>query len=120
MSDGTGRFGKSQMSDAERRKRSRCMQLLSDAGLLRGSLLMRERRCGKPSCRCAKGEGHPALVVQFKSDGRTRQIHVPKSMEAEVRLWVEQYQEIQQRIEEISAMYQDKIKTLKRSSKKEG
>lgn len=120
MSDAIGRLGKSQMSDAERRQRSRCMQLLRESGLLRGSLLVRERRCGKPTCRCAKGEGHSALVVQFKDQGRTRQVHVPKSMEAEVRRWVEQYQEIQQRIEQISGMCQVKIKTAKRSSKKEG
>lgn len=120
MPETAGRFGKAQMSDAERRQRSRCMQLLREAGLLRGSLFVRERRCGKPTCRCAKGEGHPGLVVQFKDERRTRQIHVPKAMEAEIRVWVEQYQEIQRRIEQISMICQGKIKTAKRSSKKGG
>jgi hypothetical protein len=42
---------------------------LSFAEIVRGSLVTRYRRCGKPTCHCVKGEGHgPAhyLVVTLK------------------------------------------------------
>lgn len=41
--------------------------------VLRGSVVMRRRRCGKPSCRCAGGEQlHEAPALSYSDRGRTR------------------------------------------------
>jgi hypothetical protein len=34
------------------------------------------RKCGKPTCHCNEGEGHPAKYLSLKESGRTRMIYV--------------------------------------------
>ena len=41
----------------------RRFQIPPDA--LPGSLALTHRRCGTPTCHCAKGEGHPLLVANL-------------------------------------------------------
>jgi hypothetical protein len=42
--------------------------------VLRGSVVHRLLRCGKPGCRCARGEGHPAAYLSVTlAGGRTEQ-----------------------------------------------
>lgn len=38
--------------------------------MLRGYVYHSRRRCGKPSCRCARGEPHEAWVLATKVDGK--------------------------------------------------
>lgn len=73
--------------------------------VLRGSFLQREIRCGKPSCRCAKGPGHPILYVTVTfPGGRTQQVTVPRDLARTVRLWIRNYRRWWQAIEEVSAI----------------
>jgi hypothetical protein len=39
---------------------------------LPGSLSVSRRRCGKPSCHCAKGDGHPFATLTFMLAGKKR------------------------------------------------
>lgn len=73
--------------------------------IVRGSLFERSVRCGKPSCRCADGPGHPVtyLSVSF-AGGRTEQITVPKHLVPYVRRWVDNYSRWWDAIERISAI----------------
>ncbi|MHC4697504.1 MAG: DUF6788 family protein [Planctomycetota bacterium] len=66
------------MSPRERDRRSRLAQLAHGAGLLRGSLAIRERACGKSNCKCAKGEKHVSLylVAGYGALG-TRRVSAP-------------------------------------------
>ena len=73
--------------------------------VLRGSFLQREIRCGKPTCRCAEGPGHPiAYVTVTFPGGRTRQVTVPRDLASTVRLWISNYRRWGQAIEEVSAI----------------
>jgi hypothetical protein len=73
--------------------------------VLRGSFLRREIRCGKPTCRCAKGPGHPiAYVTVTFPGGRTQQVTVPRDLARTVRLWISNYRRWWQAIEEVSAI----------------
>lgn len=67
----------------------RTLSALPQDALL-GSLTVHRRRCGKPNCRCATGEGHEAWSFTFMSDGRKRVLHVPAD-------WVD---EVQRRVAE--------------------
>src|SRR2546429_5781438 len=42
---------------------------------LPGSLALTHHHCGKPTCRCADGEGHPAWSLTFMVDGKKRVEH---------------------------------------------
>ena len=110
MSDKNPSIHRAKMSSAERRARSQLAQLLSQRGVIRGTLLVRKRKCGKPNCRCAQGEGHESLFLVISENGRTRQLYVPKDWEPRVRLWVEDYHRARELMEEVSRIYWDKVR----------
>jgi len=44
---------------------------------LPGSLALSRRRCGKPSCHCADGDGHPLWTLTFMAGGKKRVETIP-------------------------------------------
>ncbi len=109
MSGTKRKIPRAKMSPGERDRRSRLAQLAQGAGLLRGTLAIRERACGKSNCKCAKGEKHVSLYLVASYEGRVRQLFIPKDWETQVRRWVQQYQETRKLIEEVSLLYWDKV-----------
>jgi hypothetical protein len=103
------RIPRVRMSPEERHLRSQLVQLLSGVGLLRASLNPRQKVCGKPNCRCVRGERHPSLYVMASEDGKPRQLYVPHSLEPQVRQWVASYQRIRELLDELSRLYWDKL-----------
>ncbi len=98
------------MPTRERERRSRLAQLIHGAGLLRGTLAVRGRVCGKANCRCARGEErHVSLYLVASYEGRVRQLFIPKDWEPQVRRWVQQYQEARKLLEEVSLLHWDKV-----------
>jgi hypothetical protein len=110
MSDRKREIPRPRMTAAERQARSRLAQLLSQRGVIRGTLLLRRRKCGKANCRCARGEGHESLFLVISENGRTRQLFVPKDWESRVRLWVEDYHRARNLLEEVSRIHWDKVR----------
>lgn len=51
---------------------------------LPGSLALTHRRCGKPSCHCAQGEGHPVWLLSFRAGGKTHVEWIPPEWAEEV------------------------------------
>ncbi len=109
MSGKKRKISRAGMSARERDRRSQLAQLAHGAGLLRGTLAIRERACGKSNCRCAKGEKHVSLYLVASYEGRVRQLFIPKDWEPQVRRWVQQYQEARKLLEEVSLLYWDKV-----------
>ena len=105
-----GYTSRANMSSRERHLRSQLNKLIGAKAIVRGTLLSRERSCGRPTCRCAQGKRHPALLLVVREDGRQRQIFIPKSMEDEVRLWVAQYQKVRSLQDDLSRIYVERIK----------
>jgi Family of unknown function (DUF6788) len=103
-------ISKGKMSQAERDSRSRLAQLISGSGFMRGTLTVREKVCGKSSCKCARGEKHVALYLLSSKDGKLRQLFIPHSYEARVRKWLEQYKQVEELLEGISDLHWAKIK----------
>ena len=86
----------------ERRARSRLTQILHDQPFLLGSLVTMKRACGKPGCKCTRGELHPGLYLALRVGGKRKRIHVPQSMQPLVHQWVANYQEAWHLMEQIS------------------
>ncbi len=57
--------------------------------LLPGSLSLTHRRCGKPTCHCAKDQGHPIWFLTFMAHGKRRVERIPQAWVDEVRQQVE-------------------------------
>lgn len=69
--------------------------------LLPGSLSVSPTRCGKPTCHCASGEGHPAWSLTFMANGKKRVERIPKEWVEEVRRRVEAGREFQDAVREV-------------------
>ena len=74
------------------------------ADLLPGSLVHTHRRCGKPTCHCARGAGHPVWTLTFMVDGKKRVEPVPAEWVAEVRRLVDAGREFKQAVAEVFAV----------------
>lgn len=106
-------FSRGAMSADERQLRSKASQVLAGAGLLHGSLVERQRRCGKPNCRCASGEGHRALILTVRSEGAAEQIYVPQHLEDLVRRWVSQDRELRELLDRLTRLHTERLRDLK-------
>ena len=74
--------------------------------IVRGSLVTRYRRCGKPTCHCATGEGHgPAhyLSVTLKP-GRAEQIFLSEEMLPVARQFLDNYDRWWAALENVSEL----------------
>ena len=72
--------------------------------VLRGSLMQRHLTCGKPDCRCARGQRHGPvwyLSVTLDQAHRTGST-VPSHQVEQVRRWIENYHGVKERLEKIS------------------
>lgn len=78
-----------QAARLRQRKFARLRRFAIPADLLPGSLAETRRRCGKPTCHCARGEGHPVWYLTFMVDGQKRVERIPADWVAEVRRRVE-------------------------------
>ncbi len=63
--------------------------------MVQGSFYLLRRKCGKPNCRCARGQLHPAYVLTRSQGGRDRLYSVPKDQRAQVRRWAAEYRRYQ-------------------------
>ena len=59
--------------------------------MIRGSVVVHRRRCGKPNCRCADGDLHEATVLSYSERGRTRFVMLPPAQVAAVAAAVDRY-----------------------------
>lgn len=79
--------------------------------VLRGSVVVRSLRCGKPNCHCAEGEGHPATYLSVTlAGGRTEQISLPATLVPVAERGVAHYHAWWAAIEQLSAINRDLIR----------
>jgi len=93
--------------DAAARFRQRKFALLRrfqiPADALPGSLSLTHRRCGKPNCHCAQGEGHPLWSLTFMVNGKRRVERIPDEWIEQIRPLVEQGREFKNAVAEVFA-----------------
>jgi hypothetical protein len=69
--------------------------LQRQASLTPGSFYLQKRRCGKPNCRCARGELHQAWVISRSQGGASRTFMVPTEQRARLRQLTSEYRRYQ-------------------------
>ncbi len=72
---------------------------------MRGSLVERLRRCGKPNCACARDprKRHGGKFLSVQLDGRTHALHVRPEDEAKVRAAIAAYTKLWNLINALTA-----------------
>jgi len=87
------------LTDMKTPSRSKPTASSPDNLLLRGSLITLRRRCGKPSCRCARGQPHCSPALSFSSQGKTSILTLTPELLPEVRAALQRYRRQQQGLE---------------------
>lgn len=88
--------------------------------LVQGSYCTVKVKCGKPGCRCSRGEPHQACVLTRKVRGKTVTTHVPRDLRSEVEAWAGQYRQVMKLIRDISALSERIIRMHVRTSRAVG
>jgi hypothetical protein len=97
------------------RRRRILAQLPPLEQVLRGSVIVRVLRCGKPGCHCAEGEGHRATYLSVThAGGRTEQISLPAALVPLARRGVAVYRAWWAAVEKLSALNRDQIRQQRR------
>ncbi len=75
-------------------------QLLEDClgrePLLPGSVYTLRRKCGKPNCRCSRGQLHESTVLSYRGQGRPRNVSPSPEQLASLRTMTQHYRRCRQ------------------------
>src|ERR1051326_4547823 len=87
-----------------RRRHALVRQMPPLKAVLRGSLIERYKRCGKPGCKCAEGPGHgPKYYLSVSRSGlRPQMDYVPQQSHAQVAAFMANYHRAREILEAIS------------------
>ena len=94
----------SESAAALRRRRQALLRRLPPLqAILRGSLIERYKRCGKPGCKCADGPGHgPKYYLSVSYPGlRPQMEYVPQEYYEQITEFVANYHRARELLEEI-------------------
>ena len=68
---------------------------------LPGSLSLSHLRCGKPTCHCAHGEGHPVWHLTYTVGGRKQVLHIPTAWAEAIRHRVDAGHAVQDAVRDV-------------------
>ena len=86
--------------------------LFSDRPVIKGTVYELKRRCGKPGCKCARGELHARMVVSASEGGKTRLQVIPHGFVVEVQAKVRRYQELRRARARLGEIYRKMLKVI--------
>jgi hypothetical protein len=100
---------RSVLPERERRARSKATKLIHDKALIVGGLVEMVRTCGKPNCKCTKGEKHKSWCVSLSHKGKRKMVHIPHACEDAIFKGVKAYQELWEQMSVISEASLERI-----------
>lgn len=68
--------------------------------MLRGSLITLKRKCGKPTCHCAKGKPHTSPALSYSLKGKTKILTLRSADIPEVRAALRRYRDALQALQQ--------------------
>ena len=88
----------------ERMIRARLKQLKAQRPVLAASLVEIAKHCGRPGCRCQRGQKHVGHYLTFKVARKTKTVYVPLDLIEEVRSWIQEHRRLRELCREISQL----------------
>ena len=61
------------------------------APMVKGNVYELARKCGKPTCACARGELHRSMVLTWSQEGKSKLLSIPPQRLSELREKSEEY-----------------------------
>ncbi len=92
------------LTNSLRRRQRALIRTLPDlTAVLRGSLIERYKRCGKPGCRCAQGRGHgPKYYLSVSKPGQRPEMdYVPQKFLEKVQEHLDNFRKTKLILEEL-------------------
>ena len=80
--------------------------------VIKGTVYELKRRCGKPGCKCARGELHARMVVSASEGGKTRLQVIPHGFLVEVQAQVRRYQELRRVRARLGEIYREMLQVM--------
>ena len=81
-----------------------------DSDMLRGSLVKKFRRCGKPNCHCVEQQGHESYYLSVSVPSRSPiMVYVSLKNKDMVEKALANYQRVQKIMEEISTINREAL-----------
>jgi hypothetical protein len=80
--------------------------------LRRGAFVTVRRKCGKPNCHCASGDGHPAQYLSVKEGGKTRMVFVPATHAKNVAEEAGRYRRLRQARATLAKLSQESLRLI--------
>jgi len=84
----------------------------SDRPVVKGTVYELKRKCGKPGCKCARGELHTRMVVSASEGGKTRLRVIPHGFLGEIHEKVRRYQELRRVRARLGDLYRMMLKAM--------
>jgi hypothetical protein len=84
----------------------------SDRPVIKGTVYELKRRCGKPGCKCARGELHGRMVVSASQGGKTRLGVILHGCLVEVQAKVSRYQELRRVRARLGEIYRKMVRVM--------
>ncbi|MDP2924477.1 MAG: hypothetical protein Q8O30_12305 [Candidatus Omnitrophota bacterium] len=82
-----------------------------------GSVVVVERACGNPNCKCRKGDKHPGYYLMWKKKKMTKGVYIPVDLVEEVKKWNEEYKLIKSIVQKVSDIQKDIIRRYVREKR---
>ena len=84
--------------------------------ILRGSLIERYKRCGKPGCKCAEGRGHgPKYYLSISHPGKNPEMdYIPGELLEKVEEYLENYRKVKEILKELCAINRELLRRRER------
>lgn len=102
-----------QLLQAEEARVNSIQAILREQGPLRcGSLVTVVRKCGKPTCHCASGQGHPTAYLSTKQDGKTRMVYIPADCVEEVTQHAQGYRRLRKHRARLAKLAQESLRII--------
>ncbi len=87
---------RSQLTQAQQQLTALLEDCFGREPLLPGSLYTLRRKCGKPNCRCARGELHESTALSYRGQGRPQNISPPSDQIDSLRTMTDDYRRVRQ------------------------
>jgi hypothetical protein len=104
---------KEKSTPALRRRRKTLIKKLPPLeAILRGSLIERYKRCGKPGCKCAQSRGHgPKYYLSVsKPKQKPEMDYIPLGYQVQVEEYLENFRHIKMILEELCEINRELLK----------
>ena len=95
-------MSKRKLEELHNQRKTLRQKLNSLGPLVRGAVVESARICGKPNCKCQRGEKHKSNYFTSSVHSKSLRFYLPPQVVKEITAWCNNYKELKNIVEELS------------------